>query len=83
MGGWKLYGGPFFYMFNGDFDLKETNSGGEVSSWWKGKADVEEDSSFGGYIGAKFDLSQNTAMTVEFSAISDGWGLGTGITFKF
>jgi hypothetical protein len=80
MGGWKLYGGPFFYMFNGDFDLKETHPD---DSWWKGSADVEEDSSFGGYVGAAIPLTEQIDITFEGVAISGGWGLGTGITFKF
>jgi hypothetical protein len=80
MGGWKLYGGPFFYMFNGDFDLKDTYPD---SSWWKGSADVKENSSFGGYIGAAIPLAKNTDLTFEVAAISGGWGLGAGITVKF
>ena len=79
MGGWKLYGGPFFYMFNGDFDLKDTSPGG----WWKGSADVEEDSSFGGYVGAAIPLAANTDMTFEGAAISGGWAAGTGVIFRF
>ena len=79
MGGWKLYGGPFFYMFNGDFDLKDTSPG----SWWKGSADVEEDSSFGGYVGAAISLAGNTDMTFEVAAISDGWAAGTGVIVRF
>ena len=80
MGGWKLYGGPFFYMINGDFDLKETAPDG---SWWKGEADVEEASSFGGYVGAAIPLGENTDMTFEVSAISDGWAAGTGVIVRF
>jgi len=82
MGGWKLYGGPFFYMFDGDFDYKETWTG-DGGGWEKGKADVEEDSSFGGYIGAAIPLAKNTDMTFEVAAISGGWSAGTGVIVKF
>jgi len=79
MGGWKLYGGPFFYMFNGDFD----NKGTYPTYVWKGTADVEEDSSFGGYVGAAIPLAENTDMTFEVEAISDGWAAGTGVIVRF
>jgi hypothetical protein len=79
MGGWKLYGGPFYYMINGDVDMKETFPGG----WWKGSSDVEEDSSFGGYVGAAIPLATNTDMTFEVTAISGGWAAGTGFIVRF
>ena len=84
MGGWKLYGGPFFYMLDGDAEDKETWSGAvEPSGWWKGSSDVEEDSSFGGYVGAAIPLTEKIDITFEGAAISGGWGLGAGITLKF
>lgn len=73
--GWKIYGGPFFYFAGGD--LRVTTGGTEY------KFHVEEDSNFGGYIGASFDIGANTDLTVEVSGIREGWGLGTGITWKF
>jgi hypothetical protein len=79
MGGWKLYGGPFFYMVNGDADDTYT----EPSYFWKGSADVEEDSSFGGYIGAAIPLAEKIDMTFEVAAISDGWAAGTGVIVRF
>jgi hypothetical protein len=82
MGGWKLYGGPFFYMLDGDFDYKETWTG-DGGGWEKGKADVEEDGNFGGYIGAQIPLSEKCDFTTEVSLISSGWGVGGGIAFKF
>jgi len=82
MGGWKLYGGPFFYMYDGDFDYKETWTG-DGGGWEKGSADADEDSCFVGYIGAAIPLSSNADITFEATAISGGWGLGTGLAFKF
>jgi hypothetical protein len=80
MGGWKLYGGPFFYMINGHAKDKETWSDG---SWWKGSSDVEAENNFGGYIGMQLDLTKKCDLKVEFFSIGDGWGLGTGVIFKF
>jgi hypothetical protein len=89
MGGWKLYGGPYYYYLNGDFKGKETGSWSDTSdasgTWLdKGSGDVRADNNFGGYIGAQFDLAANCALGVEFSSGGSGdWGLGTGLTVKF
>ena len=82
MGGWKLYGGPFFYMLDGDFDYKETWTS-EGGGWEKGSSDVEEDSSFGGYVGAAIPLAEKIDMTFEVAAISGGWAAGTGVIVRF
>jgi hypothetical protein len=83
MGGWKLYGGPFYYYLNGEQkgSYREVDDG-EV---WTGKesCDLKADNNFGGYIGAQFDIAQNWTTNVEFSSTGDGWGLGAGITVKF
>jgi len=84
MGGWKLYGGPFFYYLSGDVDWKgsETDEDDGLVTW-KESGDLRAKSNFGGYIGAQFELAKNWDAGVEFSLTGDGWGLGTGITFKF
>jgi hypothetical protein len=80
MGGWKLYGGGFYYDLQGDLSYKWSNSDGE---WYKGSMDLEAASNVGGFIGAKFALNENTDITTEFSATADGWAVGTGIAYKF
>jgi len=80
MGCWKLYGGPFYYYLNGDYDYKSVDNLGWV---YKESADLEEDSSFGGFIGAIFPIGNNMDWTTEFSATGDGWAIGTGIGWKF
>ena len=79
MGGWKLYGGPFFYMLDGDADMFETWPAG----WWKGSSDVEEDSNFGGYVGAAIPLAQDAELTFEVGSISSGISAGLGLNVKF
>ncbi|OHB65814.1 MAG: hypothetical protein A2Y76_06205 [Planctomycetes bacterium RBG_13_60_9] len=83
MDGWQVYGGPFFYYLSGDADA--THRTLETTDvFWSGKAtgDLENDSSFGGYVGAQLDLAQEWNAAVEFSFI-DGWGLGAGIVRRF
>lgn len=80
MGGWKLYGGPFYYYLSGDIDLKGSDSDG----WrWKASGDLEADSNFGGFVGAEFPLTGNCNMTTELSFTGDSWAIGTGIVWKF
>ncbi len=80
MGGWKLYGGPFYYMFDGDWE----NNGSDSDGWtWKETGDLEEDSNFGGFVGAQFALTETVDMTTELSFTGDGWAIGTGIGWKF
>lgn len=75
MGGWKLYGGPYYYYLNGDYD--EIFLGERVVS------DLRN-SDFGGYLGGAFDLASNCSANIEYSSnLNDSWSLGTGVTFKF
>jgi opacity protein-like surface antigen len=75
MGGWKLYGGPYFYYLNGDYD--------EVWDGDKVKSDLRNDD-FGGYLGASFDLCPKSSLKIEYANnFNDNWSLGTGILFKF
>jgi hypothetical protein len=71
MGGWKLYGGPFYYMLDGDLDYP-TASG-----------DLEEDSNIGGFIGAKCTMMEKYDVTTELSFTGDGWAIGAGIAMPF
>jgi hypothetical protein len=80
MDGWKLYGGGFYYDFQGDLTWKWSNSDGE---WYKGSMDLEAASNVGGFIGAQFDLNEHIDITPEFSATADGWAVGARIAWKF
>jgi opacity protein-like surface antigen len=74
---WKLsdtlsiYGGPFVHLIDGDVD-----SGHHTY-------DLEEDSAFGGYVGAEAALADNTSLFGEFQFTGAGWAIGTGISWKF
>ena len=86
MGGWKLYGGPFYYYLNGTVDSKVVryaSPGGALQFIDKESGDIRAKDNFGGFIGAQVDLTNSIAWTAEASAEQHGWGLGTGITFKF
>lgn len=81
MGGWKLYGGPFYYFLSGDYEFERNFL--DLNYIERESADIEEDSNFGVLIGAVLDLAENCDLTAEFSFTGDGWGLGAGIAQKF
>ena len=77
MGGWKLYGGAYYYMLDADLKLSEPAFGLPTSS------DVEESDSLGGFVGAQFEFKENLDLIVEYSMGKDSAniGLSLGITF--
>ena len=77
----RIYGGPFFCMLDGEYDMKISAPDGE--SGMKISFDLEEDSQFGGYVGAEYDLAENAPLFVELQFTGGGWGLGVGIGWKF
>ncbi|MBN2020592.1 MAG: hypothetical protein JW749_10260 [Sedimentisphaerales bacterium] len=110
----RIYGGPFYYILNGDIDVDDTGvspTGGEdegpppyedefiyesvrgasvkgmsladLGDLGDGSFDLEEDSGFGGYIGAELDLNPNTSWYNEFQLAGNSWFFGTGINWKF
>lgn len=87
MGGWKLYGGPFYYYLSGDLDYTGTITGSAAGESYTGgtkeSGDIEANSNFGGFVGGQFALWENTDMTTEFSFTGDSWAIGTGIAWKF
>jgi hypothetical protein len=88
MGGWKLYGGPFYYYLDGDYDYKEPGSWddgeGGTGTWIENySGDLEAESNFGGYVGAQIPLSEKCDFTTEVSLTGDGWAAGTGVIIRF
>ncbi|MCE5186000.1 MAG: hypothetical protein LLF76_07745 [Planctomycetaceae bacterium] len=81
--GWKLYGGVFFYMLGGDLDAEESGTilGNPYSL--SASADLEADSNVGGYIGTVMHLTKNVDAMVEVAVLSDGYGIGGNIGWKF
>jgi len=77
MDGWFLYGGAFYYMLDGDFDGK--SAGVTVLS-----VDIEQESEFGGYIGAQLPLvGERVCIGVDFALTADGYSVSSGLVCKF
>ena len=81
MGGWKLYGGPFYYSLAGDYEYERNSF--DLKLVDREDAHIQESSDFGAFVGAVVDLAENSDLTAELSFTSDGWTLGAGIAKKF
>jgi len=75
---WRLYGGPFYYMFDADVTIKES-----IKPRNQIRPDLEEKSEYGGFIGGQFDLGETDHLTIEYANTGEGWGIGIGLSHKF
>ena len=75
----SIYGGPFLHFIEGDYDATATVSGTPFGV----SADIEEDSIFGGYIGAKIALFDETSLNVEYQFTGGGQALALVMRWKF
>jgi len=84
MDGLCVYGGPFLHFVSGDAD-------GDLTGTWDDGAgttltftpeswsdDLEEESTFGGYVGAQLDVTEQMTAFAEVMFTGDAWGLGIG-----
>jgi hypothetical protein len=67
----SIYGGPLLQWVRGSV------SAGDVS------AQIREKQMFGGYFGAEAKLCEMTSVFGEIQFTGTGWGIGTGINWKF
>ena len=73
---WKIYGGAYYYMLEGDLDISASGAGSATF-------DVDEEDDFGGFIGTQIDIWKNIDLIVEYSMGEDSSniGLSVGATF--
>jgi len=74
-GALRLYGGPFLHFIDGE--AEGTIAGVPVSG------DFEEDSSFGGFVGANVELSNNITLGVEYQITGSAQAVCASIRFAF
>ena len=70
--GFSIYGGPFVHFLHGDYNGDAT-----------GSADMTEASSFGGWIGAQMDVTENLPVCIEWQHTGDADAFGASIICKF
>lgn len=71
-----LYGGPFLYFIDGDWDIK---SGGTTFLSF----DVEQETEFGGYVGLGWEITENSSLNVEYQFTDDAHAVGISLLNKF
>ncbi|MFB0552964.1 MAG: hypothetical protein ACETWQ_06570 [Phycisphaerae bacterium] len=76
MEGWRIYGGPMLHFLVGDVDY-------DVAGVNLLSADIKEESVFGGYVGAQFDIAENASCHIEYQLTGDASGIGVGVVWKF
>lgn len=78
-----IYGGPFLHFVNGELDFSGSTVDMGTNILTKASSDIEEKSQLGGYVGAQFDLDQNTFCFIEGQLTDDAWGIGIGASRRF
>lgn len=72
---WCLYGGPFMHFIKGN--VESSVAGFSVSG------DFEEDSNFGGFVGARIEIAKNTEMGIEYQRTGSDDAVGVSILWRF
>lgn len=83
----RIYGGPFLNYIDGDIEisgdsqtttlmlpqpLKESSS-----------LEIDNNTQFGGFLGAQWNLGNNITLITEGQAANDGWNIGISSSWKF
>jgi hypothetical protein len=80
----RVYGGPFLHIVEGDIDLNTAGLDSVLSPWVvESSGDLTEASQFGGYIGAQWDVDENTMANIEIQFTADAWAVGIGGVWRF
>jgi hypothetical protein len=81
----RVYGGPFLHFVGGDLDIsgQTVDQPGSITITMTASQDIEEESIFGGYVGAQWLMAENATCNVEFQATGDAWAIGVGAIWKF
>jgi hypothetical protein len=79
----RIYGGPFLHYVDGDLDISGEIVDPGVGVEMKSSGDLEEKSQFGGYVGANFDVDENTSCFIEYQLTDDAWAFGLGAARRF
>jgi len=79
--GTSIYGGPFFHFVDGDLEDKFTDDATGITS--KYSWDIDETSTFGGYLGAQMHIAENTFLNLEYQYTSGADAFGLSYICRF
>jgi hypothetical protein len=81
----SVYGGPFFHFISGELEdtISEIDeiSGGLLNSVYVW--DVDEDSVFGGYLGAQVEVTEGCSFNVEYQRTAAADAFGASVMWRF
>ena len=81
----SVYGGPFLHFIDGElndvYSEVDTDTGGLLTSDYSW--DIEQDSSFGGYLGTQMELAENCSLNIEFQHTAAANAFGASIAWRF
>jgi len=84
-----IYGGPFYHYVNGDLDdtysapVIEEGSMVEYFLTTEYSWAMEEDASYGGYIGTRLELAHYCSFNMEYQLTGAAYCIGASITWRF
>ena len=80
-----IYGGPFLHFVRGDwediYNQIDPDTGGLLTS--KLSWTVEEDSSFGAYIGTQMEIAENSTFLIEYQHTAAANAVGASMAVRF
>ena len=79
----SIYGGPFYHLISGDFDLEAQYAASDGSARVEQLGDFDEESNFGFYIGGQIDFSENFPFYIEWQSTGDADVVGLSIAYRF
>jgi opacity protein-like surface antigen len=93
----SIYGGPFYHLVSGDYEMERSGEKIEEKTLpvaldkqipdtdysEERSGDIEEQSSFGAYIGAQVDLAENLPLCIEYQFTGDADVLGASLVYRF
>jgi hypothetical protein len=72
-----IYGGPFWHILDGDFVAKDRAAARRI------KYDLDQQGSFGGYIGTGIDVTENVVFNIEWQHTVGADSVGMKLAYKF
>jgi hypothetical protein len=81
--GVSIYGGPFYHLISGDFDMHAVRVAADHASILAESGDFDEESDFGFYVGGQIDFSENVPFYIEWQSTGDADVVGLSIAYKY
>ncbi len=81
----SVYGGPFVHFIDGElediFSEVDTGTGGLLTSEYSW--DIEQESTFGGYLGTQMELAENCSLNIELQHTATANAFAASVAWRF